>query len=420
MMKNLLIGLILVSALAGTGSSSKPGETWPAFRGNGDSHTEAHGLPLHWSDQNNVAWKTDLPGYGQSSPVVWRDKVFLTAITGAEKEKLHVVCLDLKSGRTLWQNESSATDVIKDSPTVSKAAPTAVVDADRVYAFFESGDVLAFNHQGKPVWQRKLSEYYGHYKGNHGLGSSLAITDNAVLVLVAHDGPSFLVALDKRTGKNLWKTDRDSGVGWGSPILTTTGQDAQVLVSVSSVVSAYHSQTGKLLWSLKGIKANNIPSPTVGEGMLFIGSSEKGHNLAIKPDANGMVAETNILWRAAEATASFSSPLIHQGHVYFVNKVGVAFCLDAKTGEERWRHRLGGECWTSPTAVGERIYFFVNTGKTFVVRSGSQLEVLAENTLSDVERVYGIAAVNNSFLLRLGRKLIKLSETQPTNKEKKS
>jgi outer membrane protein assembly factor BamB len=133
-------------------------------------------------------------------------------------------------------------------------------------------------------------------------------------------------------------------------------------------------------------------------------------NVAVKLGGAGDVTASHVLWRAEEATANFCSPLIHQGHVYFVNKVGVAFCLDLKTGEERWRARLGGEVWASPLAAGDRIYFFGIDGKTFVMRAGAKMEQLAMNELSGVERVYGVAAVDRALLLRSGRKLIKLSE----------
>ncbi|MEK7829645.1 MAG: PQQ-binding-like beta-propeller repeat protein, partial [Acidobacteriota bacterium] len=186
---------------------------WPGFRGAGDSHTDARSLPLEWSDAKNIAWKAALPGYGQSSPVVWRDKIFLTAVEGAMKEKLLALCYDLKSGRELWRREFAATFTMKDSGTVSKAAPTPGVDDKRVYFFFESGDLLAFDHKGKPQWQRKLAEEYGGYKTNHGLGGSVALTDKAVTLLVVHSGPSYLLAVDKQTGKNLWKTDLKPGGG---------------------------------------------------------------------------------------------------------------------------------------------------------------------------------------------------------------
>jgi outer membrane protein assembly factor BamB len=388
-------------------------DVWPGFRGAGDSHTAARRLPLEWSDNKNIAWNVALPGYGQSSPVVWRDRIFLTAAQGAMKEKLLVASFDLKSGRQLWLKELTATFTMKDSGTVSKAAPTPAVDERRVYVFFESGDLFAFDHKGNQQWRRKLAEEYGAYKTNHGLGSSMALTGKAVVTLVAHGGPSYLLAVDKQTGRNLWKTDLKSGGGWSSPIVTTHQNKQQILVSISGGVAAYDAANGQQLWSVGGLKGNNIPSPSVDseQGVVVAGSSDKGMNVAIKLGGAGDVTASHLLWRAQEATANFSSPLIHQGHVYFVNKVGVAFCLDLQTGEERWRTRLGGEVWASPLAAGDRIYFFGVDGKTFVMRAGAKLEQLAMNELSGVERVYGVAAVDRALLLRSGRKLIKLAET---------
>ena len=388
-----------------------PDGNWPGFRGAGDSHSDARRLPLEWSDAKNVAWNAALPGYGQSSPVVWRDKIFLTAVEGAMKEKLLALCFDLKTGRELWRREFAATFTMKDSGTVSKAAPTPAVDDRRVYFFFESGDLLAFDHKGKPQWQRKLAEEYGGYKTNHGLGSSLAMTDKAVVTLVVHNGPSYLLAVDKQTGKNLWKTDLKPGGGWSTPTVIARQNKQQILTSVSGGVAAYDAANGQQLWTVGGLKGNNIPSPSVDveQQIVVAGSSDKGMNVAIKLGGEGDVTGSNILWRAQEATANFSSPLIHQGQVYFVNKVGVAFCLDLKTGEERWRQRLGGEVWASPLAAGDRIYFFGIDGKTFVLRAGAKFEQLAANELTGVERVYGVAATDQSLLLRSGRKLVRLS-----------
>ncbi|MGH9832718.1 MAG: PQQ-binding-like beta-propeller repeat protein [Blastocatellia bacterium] len=387
-------------------------DVWPGFRGAGDSHTAARRLPLEWSDSKNIAWNVALPGYGQSSPVVWRDRIFLTATQGVMKEKLLVASFDLKAGRQLWLKELTATFTMKDSGTVSKAAPTPAVDDRRVYVFFESGDLFAFDHKGNLQWQRKLAEEYGAYKTNHGLGSSIALTGKAVITLVAHSGPSYLLAVDKQTGQNLWKADLKPGGGWSSPVVATHQNRQQILISLSGGVTAYDATNGQQLWSVGGLKGNNIPSPSVdpGQSVVIAGSSDKGMNIAIKLGGAGDVTASHVLWRASEATANFSSPLIHQGHVYFVNKVGVAFCLDLQTGEERWRTRLGGEVWASPLAAGDRIYFFGVDGKTFVMRAGAKLEQLAINELSGVERVYGVAAVDRALLLRSGRKLIKLAE----------
>lgn len=404
----LLISLLLFN----NALPSKPAtNTWPGFRGAGDSHTAARGLPLEWSDAKNIAWQTVLPGYGQSSPVIWRDKIFLTAIEGALKEKLLTLCYDLKAGRELWRKEFAATFTMKDSGTVSKAAPSAAVDDKQVYVFFESGDLFAFDHKGKLQWQRKLAEEYGGYKTNHGLGSSVALTDKAVTLLVVHNGPSYLLAVDKQTGKNLWKTDLKPGGGWSTPTVIAQQNKQQILTSVSGGVTAYDAANGQQLWTVGGLKGNNIPSPSVdlAQNIVVAGSSDKGMNVAIKLGGVGDVSESNLLWRAQEASAYFSSPLIHQGHVYFINKVGVAFCLDLQTGAERWRQRLGGEVWASPLAAGDRLYFFGVDGKTHVLRAGAQFEQLAINTLSEAERVYGVAAVDRALLLRSGRKLIKLS-----------
>jgi outer membrane protein assembly factor BamB len=411
-MNPLFILLLIFNSIPLVSAPNGEGAVWPGFRGAGDSHTAARQLPLEWADNKNVTWKAPLPGYGQSSPVVWRDKVFLTAVEGANKEKLLVFCHDLKQGRQLWLKEFPATFTMKDANTVSKAAPTPAVDERRVYVLFESGDLFAFDHKGNLQWRRKLAEEYGAYKTNHGLGSSIALTDKAVIALVAHGGPSYLLAVDKQTGKDLWKSDLKSGGGWSSPIITTHQNKRQILISVSGAVAAYDATSGERLWSVGGLKGNNIPSPSVDpeQSVVVAGSSDKGMNVAIKLGGAGDVTDSHVLWRAQEATANFCSPLIHQGHVYFVNKVGVAFCIDLKTGEERWRERLGGEVWASPLAAGDRIYFFGVDGKTFVMRAGAKMEQLAMNELSGVERIYGVAAVDYALLLRSGRKLIKLSE----------
>ncbi|HEY8461364.1 MAG TPA: PQQ-binding-like beta-propeller repeat protein, partial [Blastocatellia bacterium] len=227
-MNPLLILLLIINSITPVTTADRRTDVWPGFRGAGDSHAAARELPLEWADGRNVAWNVALPGYGQSSPVVRRDKIFLTAVEGANKEKLLVFSRDLKRGRRLWLKEFPATFTMKDANTVSKAAPTPAVDERRLYVFFESGDLFAFDHKGNPQWRRKLAEEYGAYKTNHGLGSSIALTDKAVITLVAHGGPSYLLAVDKQTGKNLWKSDLKSGGGWSSPIITTHQNRRQI------------------------------------------------------------------------------------------------------------------------------------------------------------------------------------------------
>ncbi len=410
MRRKLYLSLILFFCIPIFCAAPSAAQTWPGFRGAGDCHTTAQKLPLEWGDQRNVAWRADLPGYGQSSPVVWKDRIFLTSVEGANKEKLMVSAYDLKKGNRLWLSPYDSTAPMKDTDSVSKAAPTPVIDSKRLYVFFESGDLMALDHGGKLLWQRSLTKEYGEFKAGHGLGSSLVMTDRALILLVAHLGPSYLLAIDKQTGRNLWKTDRQAAMSWATPLITEYKGQSQIIITASREVAAYETLTGAQLWSVKGLKGNATPSPSVSGDLVIIGSSDKGSNVAIRLGGAGDVTGTHVVWRAQEATANFSSPLIHRGRVYFVNKVGVAFCLDLQTGTEIWRERVGGECWATPLAAGDRIYFFTNEGVTTVMREGAKPELIARNVLSEVEHLYGVAAVDGALLLRSGRMLIKVSE----------
>jgi outer membrane protein assembly factor BamB len=382
-------------------------DNWPGFRGNGDSHTSARMLPLEWSDNKNLAWSKALPGYGQSSPIIWRNHVYLTAIDGPNKERLLVFCLDLKTGRQLWLKEFANTfRPTKITDVMSQAAPTPMADDKGVYVFFEIGDLLGLDHNGKLRWQRQLAKEYGVFKHPHGLGSSLVATKGALIVLIAHNGAGYLLAVNKHDGQNQWKTERKAGGCWTTPLVITYQGQQQILVSGSGSVKAYEAATGRELWTVNGLVENDFSSPSVAGDLVVIGAGVKGSNLAIKLGGAGDVTQSHVAWRAEEAASNYNSPLVHRGLVYFVNKVGVAFCLELATGKELWRQRLAvSNCWASPLADSDHIYIFSNDGQTVVLRAGRQYEQVALNTL-DVERVYGIAAVKGMLLLRSGKKLM--------------
>ena len=185
------------------------GTRWTQFRGDGASSVGAdQRLPLEWSDDKNVAWSVATPGYGQSSPVVYEDKVFVTSVEGAHKETLMLAAFDLSDGKNLWTHRGRPGQPIEDSNMVSKAAPTPAVDADAIYAFFETGNLAAIDHIGKLKWERRLTEEFGEFGGRHGIGSSIRLCGSGLLVLVAHDGPSYLLCTDRGTGETVWKADR--------------------------------------------------------------------------------------------------------------------------------------------------------------------------------------------------------------------
>ena len=364
----------LAAALAGPYQATQ----WPGFRGRGSSRAAGDSYPVEWSPDKNLAWETPLPGYGQSSPVVYGSRVFLTTLEGPYKETLSVLSLSLETGDLLWRRDFSSTQRIEVHDMVSRAAPTPAVDADAVYVFFETGEFLGLSHTGELRWQRSLVKEYGEFRGRHGLGSSLRLSRSGVLVLVAHDGLSFLLSADKVTGENLWMTERPPGIAWSTPAVCQHQGEEIVLVSGGDGLNAYRGHDGQRIWGLGGIEGNRIPSPTPFPGGALVGSSKKGHNFAIRFPTESE-DRPRVLWKARNATTYFCSVLAYQGHAYFVNKVGVAYCLDLATGTERWIQRLKGQNWVSPIGVGERVYFFSMRHGTEVLRALDYFEKLSEN-----------------------------------------
>ncbi|EAQ82341.1 outer membrane protein assembly factor BamB family protein [Blastopirellula marina] len=428
--------LILLTALA-AGS-----DNWPAFQGAGVQPPAAEALPLKWSPESNIAWTSDLPGYGQSSPIVWNGKVYITSIDGPNKETNIVTCWNLADGAALWRKDFKSSLPIKSSTYVSRAAPTPTVDQLGVYAFFESGDIIALSHDGEQLWSKSLIAEYGEMKSNHGLGASPALTDNAVVLLVENDGPSYLVALDKKTGEAIWKTDRESKISWSSPRVIKTPGGPQIVISSSGTVDGYDVDSGKQLWSIGDLGGNttNTPMP-YGDGLFLVGASAgrgeesgggaKRSNMAVRVRESDAGPTAEVLWRNEKASSSFSTPIVHQGVAYWVNKSGVVFGVDAESGETLFTERLGQSCWATSLGVGDRVYFFGKEGLTTVVKAGPKWEVLAENTLWDEEAaapapeaaegaegerrgppsmssgpvLYGYAAVPGKLLIRTGPKL---------------
>jgi outer membrane protein assembly factor BamB len=399
-----------LSVLVGVLVAAPAAADWPAFRGDGTSISDAANLPTQWSDEQGIAWQHQLDGYGQSSPVVLGDRVYVTSARGEQKEQGIVTAVDLASGRRLWQQEIAATQKGPANDYTSRAAPTPVVDEAGVYAFFESGDLVAYDHEGKQRWIRKPAAEYGELKGNHGIGGSLAQAGDLLFVAVDHDGPSYLLGIDKQTGANRWKIDRPAKVSWSSPVVTRDAEP-QVIWSSAGTVEAFRAADGKLLWSLEGIAGNTVPSATVSDDLVIVGSGDAGQNLAIRrpaaqQPASGKLGDDFIAWRLKEAAVSFSSPLAYQGRVYLVNRAGAAFCVDGATGKTLWTERIGGSCWASPIGAAGRVYFFGKDGLTTIVAAQAEFEKLSENRLTVEDRVYGVAAVPGAFVMRTGEKLI--------------
>ncbi len=381
---------------------------WPGFRGPAFGHSEARGLPLTWSDEEDVAWRHAIGGYGQSSPVVWDGVVFATAIDGPMRETQIVEAVDAETGVLRWRHTLASSHPVEVTNIVAKGAPTPRVDAERVYYLFESGDLGALSHDGEPVWSRSLKADYGTIEG-YGLGGSLAGNDGALFVLAAHDGPSYLLAVDPATGETRWKAERPARSSWTTPLVLPRGGRELVVVSVDGMVEAYDAGTGERIWWLDGLSGNRMPSPVIAGGRIVVPSMDSGSNLALPLDNRGRVRNEHVLWRGQSATASMSSPVVTGESVWFTNSRGVIRSLALESGQSRWAVRLASPAWATPVVNGDRVYLFGTDGtaSVFAADAAEPIEV-ARNTLTVSERVYGVAAVDGAFFVRTGRELIRI------------
>lgn len=432
----MLSSLILIAA-----SFFAEQPAWPGFLGAGASEIDPASIPLKWSPTENVAWDASLPGHGQSSPLIWGEKVFVTTVEGDNKEICHTICLSLNDGSILWDHKHTSTAPDPNSVYISRAATTPVVDGQHVFAFFECGDLIALSHDGKEVWTKSLSKEYGKFLNKFGLSSSPVQTEASVIVLIDDEGPSYLVALSKSDGSILWKTDRTSRTSWSSPAILPIDGKPQVIVSSAGSVDGYDPASGKLLWTLTDVGGNTGTTPLpAGPNQFFIAASpgRSGENsdgarksnalIQVTPDGDSWKVEK--LWMAAEATPSWASPFVHQGFAYWVNRVGVVYCIDVATGEQKYAQRTKQSCWATPLPLGDRIYFFGKDGVTTVLAAGPEFKELAANELwpadtppsdngapkvddtsSDRKQAnamfsgptqYGVAAVSGSLLIRVG------------------
>lgn len=364
---------------------------WAGFQGPVPQGADVDAAPMTWSPGEGILWKVAIPGYGQSSPVTWGSRVFATSISGPKKEKCHVTAFDLKNGERLWTHELDAATQAENSNYVSKAAPTPVVDDLGIVCFFEGGNLLALSHEGQVRWQRNLVQDFGPIESRHGLAASLEQADDRVLVWVERQTDPYLLAVDKRTGQDLWKVAGLGVTSWASPRLIPVSGGQHLVLSGIGRLAGYDPATGKRLWTFEDIKGNSTPTPvpvdpgrfligaTVGRGEGDSGKAAESNGLiAIKKSDDGSY-RAEYVWKAKRATSSFGSPLAYRGNAYYVNAAGVLFCLDLETGEERYSNRLAESIWATPIPLGDRIGIFGKGGTVSMVSAGPTFDRLAEN-----------------------------------------
>ncbi|HIG30271.1 MAG TPA: quinonprotein alcohol dehydrogenase [Verrucomicrobiales bacterium] len=397
---------------------------WPQFRGaTGQGIAEARDLPLHWSETKNVRWKTPIRGRAWSSPVVGDGRIWLTTATEDGKE-LSVVCLDQESGEILIERKLFDVEDPQFAHRFNTyASPTPVLEGNRVYLTFGSPGIACIDAEtAKVIWQRR------DFVCNHFRGAGASPILYKDLLILPFDGSDFqfIVGLDKQTGKTIWNTKRsvdyqdldpkgnpkedgDWRKAYSTPIISNlSGRD--LLISLGSkAVYAYEPETGKEIWQMVDRKAHSgSVMPFYGGGRLYYCTGfPKGKLNAVKPGGSGEITATHLLWSVRRNIPNKPSPLFHEGLIFMIDDGGIASCLDAETGEEIWRERVGGNYSASPLLVGDRVYFFSEEGKTAVVKAGREFVVIAENQLDD-GFMASPAVVENALFLRTKKALYRI------------
>jgi outer membrane protein assembly factor BamB len=383
-------GLLLLAAGAGA-------EEWPGWRGpRGDGTSKETDFPLRWSRTENVLWKTPVPGTGHSSPVVWGDRIFLTTCL-EKKEQRVLLCLDRQSGKILWRKCVLTAKLEPKHGLNSYASSTPATDGRHVWvSFLEGADVqvACYDFQGKRVWRRSPGKFYS----KHGFCSSPVLYKDLVILNGDHDGDGYLVALDKATGRQRWRTDRPNKTrSYCVPLLIDAAGKKQLVLSGSKCVASYNPDNGKLLWIIDGPTEQFVASLVFADNVLFLtaGFPER-HVLGIRPDGKGNVTKTRILWRHRKAASYVPAPVAHGHYFFLVSDFGVATCYEAKTGKRLWLERLGRHHSASPVAIGNHLFFTDDAGTTFVLKAGPPFEVVSKNALG--EACYASPAVSHGQL----------------------
>src|SRR4051812_48451105 len=371
-------------------------ENWAQFRGpTGQGHSSEKNLPVKWSATENIAWKTAIPGESWSSPIVWRERIFVTTAT-ENGASCRVLSLERTNGKIVWDKEVFEQVPRHKQQRNTFATPTPATDGERVYACFGDGSFAALNFAGGTVWTNRDYKFYGE----HGLGSSPILYRG--LLIMARDGSSEgedkklgwqkpwdqarLIALDPKTGKERWQGKRGlSRISHGVPTIWEHDGKAEVISEAGDVVQGFNAQTGERLWSSEVIGEGKVPSVVIGDGLAFTSGGWGGKETikAFRLGGQGDLKEANLVWEQKKGMPKVPSMIYVKPHLFAITDGGVATCMMATTGELLWQERVGGNFAASPTAAEGHIYFVSDSGETTVIAAGPEFKVLARNPLAE-------------------------------------
>jgi hypothetical protein len=383
-------------------ASNVAAENWPCWRGlrlDGTSHEQ--GVPVYWSATSNVVWKTELPGSGHASPIVWGDRVFAVSALPEAQDRL-LLCLDRRTGKLLWQQTVLTAPLEHKHGLNSFASSTPATDGELVYVtFLDSGRMFVAAHDfaGRQRWAARP----GPFASTHGFCTSPILYGDRVILNGDHDGDSYLVALSRADGRVLWKTPRENHTrSYCTPLIRPMGGRQQMVLAGDKCVASYNPDTGSRLWVIDGPTEQFVASPVYSEqcGLVFItGGFPDHHILAIRPDGTGNVTQTHIVWRTTRGVAYVPSPIIEGDYFLVISDGGVAHCFAAATGKLLWTERLGEQHASLVSAEG-RIYCLNDRGVMNVVKAGPEFSRVAQNDIG--EKCFASPAISQGQIFLRG------------------
>ena len=377
---------------------------WPQWRGpEGTGISVEKNLPTVWGTNQNVCWKTPLPEPGNSTPVVWRNQVF---ITQAVKNKRTVMCFDCANGKLQWQSGADAVDQEPTHQTNPYCSGSPVTDGERVIASFGSAGVYCYDFEGNELWHRDL----GKQSHMWGVSSSPVLHGELCLLNFGPGERTFLIALNRKTGETIWQHDEPGGradkyIGsWSTPIVIQAGSREELIAPWPERVAAFDPKTGRELWTCRGLNPLVYTSPLYAEGIVVVMGGYNGSALAVKAGGSGDVTETNRLWHVPKTKQRIGSGVISKGYIYILNDPGVAECFELRTGKLVWEERLNGpgakaDNWSSLVLAEDNLYAINQSGDGLVFKANPQFQVVSTDPLGELTRS-SIAVSDGQLFIR--------------------
>jgi len=389
------------------------GADWRQFRGTrANGVCDETGLPTQWSDPGNgdtanIAWKAALPGRGPSSPIVVGGKVLVTASSGVNQDRLHVLAFDARTGAKQWERQFWATGRTATHPTSAVAANTPASDGQRVFAFFSSNDLACLDLDGNLLWYRGLAHDYPKAGNDIGMSSSPLVVGETVVVQIESQGDSFAAGIDTATGETRWRVERKRQANWCSPALLPggDGRTDAVLLQSPGQVTAHEARTGQVLWTYKA-DFRDVPSSVAGGGAVFAPSKDG----VVALDVSASRGSVSKKWQSSKISPASASLVVHDGRIYAINRSGVLTCGDAASGDDLWQLRLKGAFWATPVIADGMIYCFNDAGLTQVVQLGDKGGKLVASNQLDGKIQASPAVADGSIFVRSDQTLWRIGK----------